>query len=517
MKLIKNLKFDFNFENSITEYITPTKITPVLHFKKLKIKKLRDITLYSEFKNAIEEVFNESDFKIIQYKQRNNTVQIKFEYSLTSYDKLNPVFLKDRVRSLFYFPKFVKLKDKFVVNSDKVKESISENSVIYIYRIEIVKRRYSIFDFGICEKSKHLLIKYIKMLDLIPRRVSREMRFHKKEYVYIEFEPDTSIKRINLKHFFSLIKDSDGRYSAIFLGKDKESISVNDLWIPRQKELEQIIFNKITFSYRTISVVEIIEKANYYHWRKKHKVSYSCEELNLLAYLMDKEFDFIWDKYHSRWTPKPPPPQDVFKINEYITLKLEDDRTNIYVRRRLFTQCKYLLFSFTKDELLDYDEINSIDEVKLKYDHSHEGNSKKLDPEVEFWGHCSNLQVWYENNYDTRILHSNISFPLLKELVKAGDQKAKQVFKDEIALRFESNFKSVVFYLLKENYLYYLDFNEIETLSEHIDFSKWAPISIHEFLDQWHMIAIKTLDKEKISQIAKKKASYFMEGNKDSK
>ncbi|KKL89932.1 hypothetical protein LCGC14_1909700, partial [marine sediment metagenome] len=73
MKLIKNLKFDFNFENSITEYITPTKITPVLHFKKLKIKKLRDITLYSEFKNAIEEVFNESDFKIIQYKQRNNT------------------------------------------------------------------------------------------------------------------------------------------------------------------------------------------------------------------------------------------------------------------------------------------------------------------------------------------------------------------------------------------------------------------------------------------------------------
>ena len=217
------------------------------------------------------------------------------------------------------------------------------------------------------------------------------------------------------------------------------------------------------------------------------------------------DYNLIWDKIFNRWAPKSPPPKEIFKINDYITLKLEDDRTNIYIKRRLFTHCKFLLFSFTKDELSDYEEINSIDEIKDKYDHSHEGHSKKIPSEVEFWGHCSNLQAWYENNYDSRLLHSNLAFPLLKELVKVGDQKASQVFKEEIALRFESNFKSVVFYLLKEKYLSYLDFNEIETLSELIDFSKWVPISIFEFLDQWHMIAIKSKDPEKISKIKEKK------------
>ena len=168
-----------------------------------------------------------------------------------------------------------------------------------------------------------------------------------------------------------------------------------------------------------------------------------------------------------------------------------------------------MLFSFKHEELSEYEEINSIDEVKLKYDHSHEGNSRKLDPEVEFWGHCSNLQAWYEHDYDTRVLHSNLAFPLLKELVKAGDQKAKQVFKEEIAFRFESNFRSVVFYLLKEKYLFYLDLNEIETLSEHLDFSKWAPISIIEFLGQWELKTIKSKDLEKSSQIRKKKMSLL--------
>ena len=507
MKLTKNLAFDFKFEYSLTNYLTPTKITFVFHFKKLKIKKLRDLTLYTEFKNTIEAVFNESDFKIIQYKRLNKAIQIKFKYSLTSYDKSNPLTVKYRVRGLFRSP-FANLRDKFEIHSDKVKEIISENSVIYIFCIEIIKRRYNIFDFGICKESRHLLIKYIKMLDLIPRSTSREMALHKKEYVYLEFGSDPSKKKsFVLKWFFSNIKDYDGIHSAIFLGKDKKKIPINDLWIwiPRQNELEQLIFKN-----RVDRVVEVIEKTKYNQWRKKHKISRKCEELNLLAYFMEQKYKLIWDKYYNKWAPKPPPPKDIFKINEYLTLKLEDDRTNIYVRRRLFTQCKYLLFSFTKDELSDYDEINSIDEIKEKYDHSHEGHWKKISPEAEFWGHCSNLQTWVEHDYDTRLLHSNISFPLLKELVKAGDPKAKRVFKEEIALRFESNFKSVVFYLLEENYLSYLDFNEIETLSDNIDFSIWTSIAVTDFLDQWNVKAITSEDRRKVSQIAWKQKDVYL-------
>lgn len=67
-----------------------------------------------------------------------------------------------------------------------------------------------------------------------------------------------------------------------------------------------------------------------------------------------------------------------------------------------------------------------------------------ITPEEEFWGHCSNLQAWVENNYDTRLLHSNIAFPLLKKLTEAGDPNTNKVFKEEIARRFESGFMPVI-------------------------------------------------------------------------
>ncbi len=34
-----------------------------------------------------------------------------------------------------------------------------------------------------------------------------------------------------------------------------------------------------------------------------------------------------------------------FKVNEYITLKLEGIKTNIYVKGQLFNQCKFLLLN----------------------------------------------------------------------------------------------------------------------------------------------------------------------------
>ena len=43
------------------------------------------------------------------------------------------------------------------------------------------------------------------------------------------------------------------------------------------------------------------------------------------------------------------PPEKEFKINEYITLRLEHGDTNIYVNGGLFNQCKFLmLFEFSK-------------------------------------------------------------------------------------------------------------------------------------------------------------------------
>ena len=44
-----------------------------------------------------------------------------------------------------------------------------------------------------------------------------------------------------------------------------------------------------------------------------------------------------------------------------------------------------------------------------------EGNEHNITPEQEFWEHYSNLQVWYKNDYNTRLLHRNLSFDLLKK------------------------------------------------------------------------------------------------------
>lgn len=174
-------------------------------------------------------------------------------------------------------------------------------------------------------------------------------------------------------------------------------------------------------------------------------------------------FKVEWDGIKNKWKKR----VYDFEINDLLSLRLKDGRTCIYVAGREFTQCKYLLFNIPTRKIEDYDEFNSIDEIKDYYSNENEGRGSsevKITPETEFIGHCSNLQAWYENDYDTRILHSNLSFPLLKKLTEAGDPKAKRVFKDEILMRVESGYEGVIKYLLEENYFDFLDAEECQVV-----------------------------------------------------
>ena len=185
----------------------------------------------------------------------------------------------------------------------------------------------------------------------------------------------------------------------------------------------------------------------------------------LLAYI-DKRVGQEYNKIRS-YKPiieQEQKPIKIFKINEYITLKLENDFTKIYVNEEEFKQCKYLLLNIQADEIFKYDEINSIDDISKNFNHSLELGSNpiiRILPDVEFFGHCSNIQAWVENNYDTRILHSNLSFPLLKRLTEVGDIKARRVFKEEIATRYTEGNLSVREFLNNGNYLGYLNIEEI--------------------------------------------------------
>ncbi|GAG94234.1 unnamed protein product, partial [marine sediment metagenome] len=155
----------------------------------------------------------------------------------------------------------------------------------------------------------------------------------------------------------------------------------------------------------------------------------------------------------------------MFTVNEHLSLVLEGGKTNIYVGGRLFQQCKYLLFNIPIKDYDLVDQFGSIDQIseRLSVDMDLVDNSLRvifIPPEVEFWGHCSNLQAWYEQDYDTRLLHSSLAFPLLKELASLGDFLARRVFKEEIAKALKRGEERVLTALIDKGYLGFLSRDE---------------------------------------------------------
>jgi hypothetical protein len=168
--------------------------------------------------------------------------------------------------------------------------------------------------------------------------------------------------------------------------------------------------------------------------------------------------------------------EDVYVLNEYLKIKYENGQTNIYIKDGYFRQCTYLLINIAKDEVEDFDEIVSIDDVENKLSHELHGvsNIKRkeknygIDPKQEFIAHCSNMQAWVENDYNTQILHRTIAFPLLKKLVQVGDPKAKKAYKEELAYRLEANELNVVIFFIENGYLKDLDRDELEIIIDNM-------------------------------------------------
>lgn len=101
-----------------------------------------------------------------------------------------------------------------------------------------------------------------------------------------------------------------------------------------------------------------------------------------------------------------------YKINKFLELKLINGETRIYVDNKEFIICKAVVFEYeTKGN-----NFNSIDEV-LEVAKTRKIDDLDILPRQIFWGHCSNLEFWEENNYDCTLLSSNIAFPLLKKLM----------------------------------------------------------------------------------------------------
>lgn len=174
------------------------------------------------------------------------------------------------------------------------------------------------------------------------------------------------------------------------------------------------------------------------------------------------------------WDNPPQPHILEYPINEFLSLKLQGEYIEIFVDGEIFNQCRYLLII---DPLRDeqQEEIDSIDEAETFYSNNLEERIRPeelgITKEQEFWAHCSNLEAWAENNYDTRLLHSNLSFPLLKKLTEVGDVKASKVFKEEIAQRFVRGYIPVIRYLFQEKFVDYLTPEEFNVILENLDYN----------------------------------------------
>ncbi len=203
------------------------------------------------------------------------------------------------------------------------------------------------------------------------------------------------------------------------------------------------------------------------------------------------------------------PEKKEYRINKHLTLKLIEGQTEIYIDEKPFHQCKYLLLNLTQKDFAKFDHIDSIDEafeIYNKMDKNHEGDHDLIDPESEFIGHCSNLQAWYEHDYNLRILHSSLSIPLLKKMAFLGDKKAIIKLKESIATRIASRHYNTIIFYLNEKYLRLFSNEELEVMFEdwldkNVEFAfmekrrLWYPL-LKELIDRGITRAQKIIKKE---------------------
>ncbi len=136
-----------------------------------------------------------------------------------------------------------------------------------------------------------------------------------------------------------------------------------------------------------------------------------------------------------------------FPITDYLEVVLtENDKTAIYINGHHFIQCSHVLTTVHTDEIENVLLLESIDDIKES------PKTIVIDPETRFFVHCSNLQAWVENNFNTRMLHSNLSFSLLKKLVEEGCVSS-MILKEEIAKRFEHGSVEMIRFLFEHEYL----------------------------------------------------------------
>jgi len=159
-----------------------------------------------------------------------------------------------------------------------------------------------------------------------------------------------------------------------------------------------------------------------------------------------------------------------FQINQFISLKLMELEQGtrfplVYANGRGFD---VYVFSFEEayEILRDTSMYYCMDEACRSPVVDIKSNFSNVDSNTMFWNFCYYIKAWIDHDYDTRLLCMEDAFPILKALYKAGDSKAREVFKLEITKRLLSGYFPVITYLISKGYLVYFEYEEIIWLLE---------------------------------------------------
>ena len=176
----------------------------------------------------------------------------------------------------------------------------------------------------------------------------------------------------------------------------------------------------------------------------------------LLQFFFDKRFDSL--KEHKSFQKLLTPTKE-YTINEFISLKLIFSKTIIYVDSEIFLTCQKIALNLLPHDFQKYRIFYNIDDIIEFYKKNNSNTSVEISPQEEFWDHCSNLQAWVENDYNTSIISKNLGFPILLELSKRDIARFNLKLKKELIERIKTGGLKAILYFLADtetNYLNYL-------------------------------------------------------------
>ena len=160
-----------------------------------------------------------------------------------------------------------------------------------------------------------------------------------------------------------------------------------------------------------------------------------------------------------------------FRLNQFITLRLIDHGNNRTCTFVIVNDRRFNLYEFSFKEILEILSekrcYSCMDEACLDLLGTYDTKIFMEDPDRMFWIYCYYIDAWVQCNYDWRLLRVDDAFPILQALYKAGDPKAREVFKIEIVKAFLSGYLPVVYHLISSNsldYAFYFDCFEFEEI-----------------------------------------------------